>query len=73
MGDVFLASPPNVTHSLNAVAVGWRQLLLLDLSLAMDNSSEPFKLPCDDPVDVWCPLGETSDAISFNKYRRPGD
>lgn len=67
MRDVFLASPPDVTHSLNAVAIGWGQLLLLDLSFTMDNSSEPFNILCDDPVDVWCPLGEASDPISFDR------
>lgn len=65
MRDVFLASPPDVTHSLNAIAIAWGQLLLLDLSLTMDNSSEPFDIPCDSPVDVWCPLGEASDPIPF--------
>lgn len=65
MRDVFLASSPDVTHSLNAVAIGWGQLLLLDLSLTMDKSSEPFNAPCADPVDVWCPLGEASDPIPF--------
>lgn len=65
MRHVFLASPPDVTHNLNAIAVGWGQLLLLDLSLTTDNSSEPFNIPCDDPVDVWCPQGAASDSISF--------
>lgn len=65
MRDLFLASPPDVTHGMNAIAVAWGQLLLIDLSFTMDNSSEPFNIPCDSPVDVWCPLGGASDPISF--------
>lgn len=64
---MFLASPPP-SSSINAVFVAWGQLLLFDLSLTADNSSEPFAIPCDDgggSVDVWCPLGEASDPIPF--------
>lgn len=67
MTDVFLSSPPSVSD-MNAVSIAWGQLLLLDLSYTVDNSSEPFDIACDDgggSVDVWCPLGEASDPISF--------
>ncbi|CBJ27734.1 peroxidase [Ectocarpus siliculosus] len=67
MTDVFLSSPPSVSD-MNAVSIAWGQLLLLDLSYTVDNSSEPFEIACDDgggSVDVWCPLGEASDPIPF--------
>ncbi|CAB1101232.1 unnamed protein product [Ectocarpus sp. CCAP 1310/34] len=67
MTDVFLSSPPKVSE-MNTVFIAWGQLLLLDLSYTVDNSSEPFDIACDDgggSVDVWCPLGEASDPISF--------
>ncbi|CAM9852240.1 unnamed protein product, partial [Ectocarpus sp. 8 AP-2014] len=67
MTDVFLSSPPSVSD-MNAISIAWGQLLLLDLSYTVDNSSEPFDIACDDgggSVDVWCPLGEASDPIPF--------
>lgn len=67
MTDVYRSSPPSVSH-MNAVSVAWGQLLLYDLSLTVDNSSEPFDIPCDDgggSIDIWCPQGESSDPIPF--------
>ncbi|CAN0470342.1 unnamed protein product, partial [Scytosiphon promiscuus] len=46
------------------------QLLTYDLSLTVDNGSEPFDIACDDGggvVDVWCPLGTASDEIPFSR------
>lgn len=67
MTDVFRASPPSVSH-LNAVSIAWGQLLLFDLSRTVDNTSEPFNIPCDDGggvIDIWCPQGSASDPIEF--------
>lgn len=67
MTDVFRSSPPSVSQ-LNAISIAWGQLVLYDLSLTVDNTSEPFDIPCDDgggSADVWCPLGEASEPIPF--------
>lgn len=67
MTDVYRSSPPSVTD-MNAVSIAWGQLLLYDLSLNVDNTSEPFDIPCDDgggSIDVWCPQGNASEPISF--------
>ncbi|CAM9311137.1 unnamed protein product [Ectocarpus fasciculatus] len=69
MTDVFLASPPAVSTE-SALFVAWGQLLTYDLSLTVDNSSEPFDIACNDGngaegIDIWCPLGASSDPISF--------
>ncbi|CAM9145144.1 unnamed protein product [Ectocarpus sp. 8 AP-2014] len=69
MTDVFLTSPPAVSTE-SALFVAWGQLLTYDLSLTVDNSSEPFDIACNDGngaegVDIWCPLGASSDPISF--------
>lgn len=48
--------------------VAWGQLLAFDLSLTVDNTSEPFDIPCDDGgglFDVWCPQGDASDPIPY--------
>ena len=45
-----------------------RDRLTYDMYLNVDNSSEPFNIPCDDGggiVDVWCPQGAASEDISF--------
>lgn len=47
MTDVFLASPPAVSTE-SALFVAWGQLLTYDLSLTVDNSSEPFDIACND-------------------------
>ncbi|CAM9150376.1 unnamed protein product [Ectocarpus sp. 12 AP-2014] len=69
MTDVFLASPPAVSTE-SVLFVAWGQLLTYDLSLTVDNSSEPFDIACNDGngaegIDIWCPLGASSDPISF--------
>ena len=54
----------------SAVFIAWGQLITYDLSLTADNSSEPFDIPCDDggvSFDAWCPLGENSEDISFDR------
>lgn len=61
-------STTSVPSTKSALFVAWGQLVTFDLSLTVDNSSEAFDIECDDGggvVDVWCPLGEASDAIPF--------
>ena len=64
--DVFQASSAAVSIK-SALFVAWGQLLTYDISLTIDNSTEPFDVPCNDVVDVWCPLGASSDEISFDR------
>lgn len=66
MTDVFLASS-SIISTKSALFVAWGQLLTYDLSYTMENSTEPFDIPCNDVVDVWCPLGAASDEISFSR------
>lgn len=69
MTNVFLASSPAVSTK-STLFVAWGQMLTFDLSLTVDNISEPFNAPCDSGdglVDVWCPLGALSDDILFNR------
>lgn len=52
------------------VFIAWGQLLSYDISLTVDNASEPFDIACDDggeAFDAWCPLGQSSEDISFNR------
>lgn len=67
MTEAFLSSEPAISTR-SALFVAWGQLLTFDIYLNVDNSSDPFDVPCDDGggvVDVWCPQGEASDDISF--------
>lgn len=67
MTDVFLYSTATVSTK-SALFVAWGQLLTYDISLTVDNVSEPFDIACDDgsrSVDVWCPSGTDSDDIPF--------
>ncbi|CAM9534507.1 unnamed protein product [Ascophyllum nodosum] len=64
--DIFLTSSAAISTK-SALFVAWGQLLTYDLSLTIDNSTEPFDVPCNDVVDVWCPLGVSSDEISFDR------
>ncbi|CAM9394854.1 unnamed protein product, partial [Laminaria digitata] len=67
MTDVFLYSTATVSTK-SALFVAWGQLLTYDISLTVDNVSEPFDIACDDGsrlVDVWCPSGTDSDDIPF--------
>lgn len=67
MTDVFLSST-HVVSAKSAMFVAWGLLLTYDLSLTVDNTSEPFNVPCDDGnglPDVWCPLEVLSDEVSF--------
>lgn len=68
MTEVFLSSTP-ATSTRSALFVAWGQLLTYDMHLNVDNSSEPFTVPCNDgvggTVDVWCPEGAASEDISF--------
>lgn len=67
MTEVFLASEPAISTR-SALFVAWGQLLAFDMYLNVDNSSEPFDIPCNDGaglIDVWCPQGAASDDISF--------
>ncbi|CAM9319824.1 unnamed protein product, partial [Pylaiella littoralis] len=69
MTDVFLTSTPAVS-SKNALFVAWGQLVTFDLHLTQDNDTEPLPVPCnfadgDGGTDIWCPLGDDSDEISF--------
>lgn len=66
MSEVFLASNAAISTK-SALFVAWGQLLTYDLSYTIDNTTEPFDITCNDVVDVWCPLGEASDAISFDR------
>lgn len=69
MSDIFLSTTATVSTK-NALFVAWGQLLTYDLSLTVDNVSEPFDIACDDAggvVDVWCPLGASSDEIPFHR------
>lgn len=43
---MFLSSPPTLSTK-SALFVAWGQLLTYDLSLTVDNSSEPFDVPCN--------------------------
>lgn len=70
--EVVLTSTPDL-ETKSALFVAWGQLLAIDLALTSDNASEPFDIPCNaatvdgDGIDVWCPLGEASDDISFSR------
>ena len=67
MSDVFLSTTATVSTK-SALFVAWGQLLTYDLSLTVDNGSEPFDISCDDRggmVDVWCPMGAESEDINF--------
>eukprot|EP00752_Nemacystus_decipiens_P001683 g1633.t1 len=69
MTDVVLTSTASLMAK-SALFVAWGQLVTFDLSLTRDNASEPFDVPCnaaddDGTTDIWCPLGEASDDISF--------
>eukprot|EP00904_Undaria_pinnatifida_P011028 jgi/Undpi1/7055/HiC_scaffold_21.g09529.m1 len=69
MSDVFMSSTATVSTK-SALFVAWGQLLTYDMSLTVDNASEPFDIACDDGgggVDVWCPLGAVSDDIRFDR------
>ena len=69
MTDVYLSTTAAVSTK-SSLFVAWGQLLTFDLSLTTDNATEPFDIACDDGggvVDVWCPLGEDSDAIPFDR------
>ncbi len=73
MTEVLLPSAPDVA-SQSTLFVAWGQLVTYDISLTVDNSSEPFDIPCDDGggvADVWCPLGADSDAIPFFRCESP--
>lgn len=52
MTDVFLPSPPALSTK-SALFIAWGQLLTYDISLTMDNSSEPFDVPCNDGEGVF--------------------
>lgn len=67
MTEVFLSTPGNGS-TFSALFVAWAQLIVIDIALIVDNSSEAFDVPCDDGggmVDVWCPFGVDSDPIPF--------
>ena len=67
MTDVFLSSTPAMSTK-SALFAAWGQLLTYDMYLNVDNSSEPFNIPCDDGggiVDVWCPQGAASEDLSL--------
>ena len=69
MTGIFLSSTATLSTK-SVVFVAWGQLLTYDLSLTIDNGSEPFDIACDDGggvPDVWCPLGTNSEDISFNR------
>eukprot|EP00904_Undaria_pinnatifida_P011031 jgi/Undpi1/7058/HiC_scaffold_21.g09532.m1 len=69
MNDVFLSSTAKVSTK-SALFVAWGQLLTYDISLTVDNASDPFDVACDDGggvVDLWCPLGADSDDIRFDR------
>ena len=69
MSDVFMSSTATVSTK-SALFVAWGQLLTYDMSLTVDNASEPFDIACDDGgggLDVWCPLGAVSDDIRFDR------
>lgn len=69
MSEVFLPSSA-VGASQSVLFVAWAQLITIDISLTVDNQSEPFPVPCDGGgdgglADVWCPSGVASDPIPF--------
>lgn len=64
MSEVFL-STNDVGSPKNALFVAFGQLLTIDMSLTLPNTSEPFDIPCSAAVDIWCPEGEASDPIPF--------
>lgn len=74
LSGVFLAAPSS-SSSTSALFVGWGLLIGYDLFLNEDNASEPLDIACDDAplVDVWCPLGSSSEPISFNRSQSETD
>lgn len=69
MSDVFLSTTAAVSTK-SALFVAWGQLLTYDMSLTVENGSEPFNIACDEgggAVDVWCPVGADSDEIIFDR------
>lgn len=67
--EVFL-STSGVGAEQSALFVAWGQLVAFDLFVNADNSSEPLDVDCDSGggfVDVWCPFGEDSDPIPFDR------
>lgn len=74
MSELFLSTSLE-TSSTSALYVGWGILVGYDLAFNLDNGSEPFNVPCNDPevVDVWCPSGSLSDDIGFSRSRAEVD
>lgn len=64
MSEVFL-STSGIGSPKNALFVAFGQLLTIDMSLTLENASEPFGIPCNAATDIWCPDGEASDPIPF--------
>lgn len=69
MTNIFSSSTATLSTT-SALFVAWGQLLTYDISLTIDNVSEPFDIACDGGdglFDVWCPVGRDSDNISFHR------
>lgn len=64
MSEVF-TSAAGTGSPKNALFVAFGQLLTIDMSLTLANTSEPFNIPCNAAVDIWCPEGAASDPIPF--------
>lgn len=64
MSEVFV-STTGIGSAKNALFVAFGQLVAMDMSLNLENTSEPFDIPCNAAADIWCPDGEASDPIPF--------